>query len=301
MKFETTVVYENQDEKTLLIKLLDLEGVKPSEVTVEAKIAGNLESKTALAILHGAHLNHHFMEILTPWFDDMKLIYFSAPGRLGSSPVEELTGNAYATVFSRAFACLQEMGEFDSLSILGYSMGGYLGTKIATMGEVTLDRLIYFFSAAGGPTGIDDVTAFVTANPEKGLDPEVLGCIAVIGFAPGTSEEYKGMVASTMPTCFAPPVSMINDMIELGKTEYLPLLEELPAGMRFMFVMGADDQVIPNETSQTTADKLGELGFDVTVLVVPDCGHVDFCRKLHNDLMTGERGIASHIREFLSA
>lgn len=301
MKFETTVVYENRDEKTLLIKLFGLEGVKPSEITVEAKIAGNLESKAALAILHGAHITHHFMEECTPWFDDMKLIYFSAPGRLGSSPVDELMGNTYATVFSAAFACLQEMGEFDSLSIIGYSMGGYLGTKIATMGEVALDRLVYFFSAAGGPTGIDEVTAFVTEHPEQGITPEVLGSIATIGFAPGAPEEYKNMIAARGPACFAPPEWMVNDMIELGKTDYLPLLAELPGGMRFMFVIGADDQVILNESSIATAERLKELGFDVTVLVVPDCGHIDWPRKLHNDLVTGERGIASHIREFLSA
>jgi len=301
MNCECTTVYENSDERTIYLKLLGLDGVEPSDITVEIKIAGDLQARRALGIMHGAHINHHFMESLTPWLDDMKLIYLSAPGRLGSSPIETLTGDAYAAIFSRAFACLKEQGEFDSLDLLGYSMGGYLGTRICLLREVEVGRLVYFFSCAGGPTGIDDSIELVTNHPESRSDPEMLGCIAVKGFAPGAPAEYMGMVAAMLPVCGAPPEWMINDMIALGKTDYMAQLEDLPAGTKFMFVNGADDQVILGASSMATADRLAGLGFDVSVVTVPDCGHIDFPRKLHNDLLTGERGIALHVREFLNS
>lgn len=300
MSCELTTVYENCDEKTIHLKLAGLDGVEPSEVTLEAKIAGNLESKRALAIFHGAHLNHHFMEFLTPWFDELKLIYFSAPGRLGSSPIETVSADAYAAIFSRGLACLREQGEFDALDILGYSMGGYLGTKVSLMGEVKVDHLVYLHSTAGGPTGIDDTMPIVYNEPEKAYTPEILGSIAMNGFAPGTTPEFMNYVASIMPVCGADPVWMVNDMIAIDKSSFLEQLDGMPAGMRFMFVNGLDDRIVPNSSSKLTEDKLRAMGFDVTVLEVPDCGHIDWPNKLHNDLLTGERGIASHVREFLN-
>ncbi len=82
------------------------------------------------------------------------------------------------------------------------------------------------------------------------------GCMVSIHLAPRRKEQLAGVVA-------------ISGAMITGDT----LAEEAASKPPFVFIHGADDQVLPSSDTDQAAERFEELGFPVTKHILPGLGH----------------------------
>lgn len=292
---------ESRDEASSVIKLtignLDL---ADKSVDVEIKLAGNLQSKKGFAVFHGATLTYTAMEVFTGRFENHKMIYLNAPGRGLSSEIQAPDITQYARIYSAALSWLVQNGEIDSLTILGYSMGGLIALKTALIKEVKVDHLIMLSSTARISSD-NEVSRSIDAIADGKMDatdPECLNIIPMHGFGSQTPKEFIDMVAQASVTFLAPLKWAVIDMIKTYKTDFSGQLDGLDPGIRMLFISGKDDQVILPADTQATIDELVKAGLHVESVFYEGAGHIDFLRLL--DDTDGVKGVISSIRDFVS-
>jgi pimeloyl-ACP methyl ester carboxylesterase len=291
----------SQDDASKVIKLT-IGNLYPENksVDIEIKLAGNLNSKKGFAVFHGATLTYTAVEVFTGPFADQKMIYFNAPGRGESSEIQDPDISRYAGIYSAALSWLVREGEIDSLTILGYSMGGLIALKIGLINEVKIDRIIMLSSTAKISRESEASRAIQDLADGKidAGNPECFNIIPMHGFGSQTPKEFIDAVAEAAPTFLAPLKWAVIDMIKTYCTDFSGQLSGLDRGIRFLFISGKDDQVIMSADTGTTIDELKRNGFHVESVLYEGAGHIDFLRLLED--APGVKGIISTITEFIS-
>jgi pimeloyl-ACP methyl ester carboxylesterase len=292
----------SRDETSKVIKLtIGNLGPVNKNVDVEIKLAGNLQSNKGFAVFHGATLTYTAMEVFTGRFKDHRMIYLNAPGRGQSSEIQAPDIIQYARIYSAALHWLVQGGEIDSLTILGYSMGGLIALKTALIKEVKVDQIIMLNSTARiSPDS--EVSRSIHALAEGKIDaddPECLNIIPMHGFGSQTPKEFIDMVAEASVTFLAPLKWAVIDMIKTYETDFSCQLDGLDPGIRFLFISGKDDQAVLPADTQATIDELKKAGLHVESVFYEGAGHIDFLRLLDDDA-AGGKGVVSTISEFIS-
>jgi pimeloyl-ACP methyl ester carboxylesterase len=291
----------SRDDLSKVIKLtignLDPENKR---VAIEIKLAGNLESNKGFAVFHGATLTYKAVEAFSGPFTDQKMIYFNAPGRGESSEIEDPDISRYATIYSAALSWLVREGEIDSLTILGYSMGGMIALKTGLIKAVKIDAIIMLSSAAKISPD-NEVSRAIKDLADGKIDagnPECLNIIPMHGFGSQTPKAYIDAVAEAAPTFLAPLKWAVIDMVKTYCTDFSGQLGGLDSEIRFLFISGKDDQVITSADTGATIDELQGNGFHVEAVSYEGAGHIDFLRLLED--APGVKGIISTIAAFIS-
>lgn len=291
----------SRDETSAVIKLT-IGGLDYSDngVDVEIKLAGNLQSKKGFAVFHGATLTYTAVEVFTGPFEDRKMIYFNAPGRGQSSPINDPDVTRYSRIYSAALHWLFKTGEIESLTILGYSMGGLIALKTALFNEVKIEGII-MLSSTDRISSDNDASQAIKDLADGKIDatnPECYGLIPMHGFSPQTPKEYIDMVAKAAETFLAPLDWAVTDMIKTYNTDFSGELEGLDPSIRFLFISGEDDRVISPADTRATIERLKKRGINVESVFYEGAGHIDFLRLLADT--DGVKGMISHIGEFIS-
>jgi esterase/lipase len=92
---------------------------------------------------------------------------------------------------------LVQSGEIDSLTILGYSMGGLIALKIALIKEVKVDNIIMLNSTAriSPDSEVSRSIGAIADGKIDATDSECLNIIPMHGFGSQTPKAFIDMVA----------------------------------------------------------------------------------------------------------
>jgi pimeloyl-ACP methyl ester carboxylesterase len=242
------------------------------------------------------------MEVFTGRFENHKMIYLNAPGRGLSSEIQAPDITQYARIYSAALSWLVQNGDIDSLTIVGYSMGGLIALKTALIKAVKIDHIIMLNSTARiSPDSEVSLSIRALADGKMdATDPECLNIIPMHGFGSQTPKAFIDMVAEAAVTFLAPLKWAVTDMIKTYDTDYSGQLDGMDPGIRMLFISGQDDQVILPADTQATIEELDKAGVHVESVFYEGAGHVDFLRLLDDDPTAGVKGVISTIGDFIA-
>lgn len=293
----------SSDENSRVYQLIiDNFDDKNKEVSIEVKLAGNLNSKNGLVLFHGATLTYKIMEMLTPVFADRKLIFMNAPGRGLSSGLMEPNLDKYAKCFNIALRKLAENGEFDTLDMIGYSMGGPNGIKTALLGGLNVKHFIFLCS--GARVDPDCLIGLAAKKIVKGeissTDPNCLNVFPENGFGPNTPKEFIDATLAAMPDVSAPLEAAVTDVLNTTGVNYNEDIPNLDKHIKVLFLLGNSDRLFCNADSLTTIYVFKKAGINTRVNFYEGMGHIDFPLWFDDDQKTGAEGIISNMVSFLS-
>ncbi|WP_241523886.1 alpha/beta fold hydrolase [Staphylococcus delphini] len=121
-----------------------------NDAELEVAIMGEQETDKAVVLLHGAIMNYKIMTIFAKYIHDVKLIFINCPGRGKSTSLErqDYDLSEYAKRINEALVNIVEASHISEMSMIGYSMGGLIATKLAGYNTLPIKHLIYLNSAA---------------------------------------------------------------------------------------------------------------------------------------------------------
>lgn len=134
-----------QNFKTQLYQLNNYEN-EQSEVIY----GGNPNSKEVIVFIHGALLTYKIMTMFEPYMREYKLIFINCPSRGKSSEIER-DNHTLDDYSERVYDVLSQIvteQQLSEITVVGYSMGGMIATRLLKFNTLPISHLIYLNSAA---------------------------------------------------------------------------------------------------------------------------------------------------------
>ncbi|MTV19577.1 alpha/beta fold hydrolase [Staphylococcus delphini] len=270
---------------------------------LEVAIMGEQETDKAVVLLHGAIMNYKIMTIFAKYIHDVKLIFINCPGRGKSTSLErqDYDLSEYAKRINEALVNIVEASHISEISMIGYSMGGLIATKLAGYNTLPIKHLIYLNSAAKidyKELRFSKLLYEIMKDVKPGEQNEMINSIPEFVLSQGVSKKQKE--GFNFSQYFAPMETMITDLMYTLRADYLADIDEIKEMPKVLFLLGEDDVIFPNKDSKITHEKFEALGADVQSIIYPDVGHLDFLRVLDDSSIAEQDSMTYHINQLLA-
>ncbi|PNZ38826.1 alpha/beta hydrolase [Staphylococcus lutrae] len=270
---------------------------------LEIVTMGDPHADKAIVLLHGAIMNYKIMTIFAKYFDEAQLIFINAPGRGESSSIErnDYDLSEYALRMNEVLVEWVETSQIQEMSMIGYSMGGLIATKLASYNQLPIKKLIYLNSAAK----IDykelrfSKLLYELMKDVKPGDQGTMGQ-SIPNFILGQGVSKKHHDTFNFTQYLAPLETMVTDLMYTLRADYLADIQRIEHLPDVLFLLGEDDVIFPNKDSQLTYETYEALGAKVKAIVYPEVGHLDFLRVLDQTNDPHQGSIVYHIHRWLS-
>ncbi|MFK3992604.1 alpha/beta fold hydrolase [Staphylococcus capitis] len=268
----------------------------------EVAYAGDMNSNNVIVFIHGALLTYKIMTMFEPYFREYKMIFVNCPSRGKSSDLDrdKHTLDDYS---ERIYDVLKQVvGEqqIHELSIVGYSMGGMIATRLLKYNTLPITHLIYLHSAAKITPDASMLARLFTNNSKRDiLKDEVKAVKNLPQYILNKTIYAHKENALDLIQYVAPIKTIITDILYTIKTDYLPDIDEIKQFPKIMFMSGKEDQIIPYTDSQATLEKFKQLGGETKEILYPGIGHIDFPSVLETT-SKDQIGVVDHIKNWIS-
>ncbi|HEC2157144.1 alpha/beta fold hydrolase [Staphylococcus delphini] len=274
-----------------------------NDAELEVAIMGEQETDKAVVLLHGAIMNYKIMTIFAKYIHDVKLIFINCPGRGKSTSLErqDYDLSEYAKRINEALVNIVEASHISEISMIGYSMGGLIATKLAGYNTLPIKHLIYLNSAAKidyKELRFSKLLYEIMKDVKPGEQNEMINSIPEFVLSQGVSKKQKE--GFNFSQYFAPMETMITDLMYTLRADYLADIDEIKEMPKVLFLLGEDDVIFPNKDSKITHEKFEALGADVQSIIYPDVGHLDFLRVLDDSSIAEQDSMTYHINQLLA-
>ncbi|NBK47095.1 alpha/beta hydrolase [Staphylococcus delphini] len=274
-----------------------------NDAELEVAIMGEQETDKAVVLLHGAIMNYKIMTIFAKYIHDVKLIFINCPGRGKSTSLErqDYDLSEYAKRINEALVNMVEASHISEMSMIGYSMGGLIATKLAGYNTLPIKHLIYLNSAAKidyKELRFSKLLYEIMKDVKPGEQNEMINSIPEFVLSQGVSKKQKE--GFNFSQYFAPMETMITDLMYTLRADYLADIDEIKEMPKVLFLLGEDDVIFPNKDSKMTHEKFEALGADVQSIIYPDVGHLDFLRVLDDSSIAEQDSMTYHINQLLA-
>ncbi|PCF73038.1 alpha/beta hydrolase [Staphylococcus delphini] len=274
-----------------------------NDAELEVAIMGEQEIDKAVVLLHGAIMNYKIMTIFAKYIHDVKLIFINCPGRGKSTSLErqDYDLSEYAKRINEALVNIVEASHISEISMIGYSMGGLIATKLAGYNTLPIKHLIYLNSAAKidyKELRFSKLLYEIMKDVKPGEQNEMINSIPGFVLSQGVSKKQKE--GFNFSQYFAPMETMITDLMYTLRADYLADIDEIKEMPKVLFLLGEDDVIFPNKDSKITHEKFEALGADVQSIIYPDVGHLDFLRVLDDSSIAEQDSMTYHINQLLA-
>ncbi|WP_353418515.1 alpha/beta hydrolase [Staphylococcus delphini] len=274
-----------------------------NDAELEVAIMGEQETDKAVVLLHGAIMNYKIMTIFAKYIHDVKLIFINCPGRGKSTSLErqDYDLSEYAKRINEALVNIMEASHISEMSMIGYSMGGLIATKLAGYNTLPIKHLIYLNSAAKidyKELRFSKLLYEIMKDVKPGEQNEMINSIPEFVLSQGVSKKQKE--GFNFSQYFAPMETMITDLMYTLRADYLADIDEIKEMPKVLFLLGEDDVIFPNKDSKITHEKFEALGADVQSIIYPDVGHLDFLRVLDDSSIAEQDSMTYHINQLLA-
>ncbi|PCF43907.1 alpha/beta fold hydrolase [Staphylococcus delphini] len=274
-----------------------------NDAELEVAIMGEQETDKAVVLLHGAIMNYKIMTIFAKYIHDVKLIFINCPGRGKSTSLErqDYDLSEYAKRINEALVNIVEASHISEMSMIGYSMGGLIATKLAGYNTLPIKHLIYLNSAAKidyKELRFSKLLYEIMKDVKPGEQNEMINSIPEFVLSQGVSKKQKE--GFNFSQYFAPMETMITDLMYTLRADYLADIDEIKEMPKVLFLLGEDDVIFPNKDSKITHEKFEALGADVQSIIYPDVGHLDFLRVLDDSSIAEQGSMTYHINQLLA-
>ncbi|EGQ3097582.1 alpha/beta hydrolase [Staphylococcus pseudintermedius] len=274
-----------------------------NDAGLEVAIMGKQEADKAVVLLHGAIMNYKIMTIFAKYIHDVKLIFINCPGRGKSTSLErqDYDLSEYAKRINEALVTIVEASHISEMSMIGYSMGGLIATKLAGYNTLPIKHLIYLNSAAKidyKELRFSKLLYEIMKDVKPGERNEMINSIPEFVLSQGVSKKQKE--GFNFSQYFAPMETMITDLMYTLRADYLADIDKIKEMPKVLFLLGEDDVIFPNKDSKITHEKFEALGADVQSIIYPDVGHLDFLRVLDDSSIAEQDSMTYHINQLLA-
>ncbi|EHD0797160.1 alpha/beta hydrolase [Staphylococcus pseudintermedius] len=274
-----------------------------NDAGLEVAIMRKQETDKAVVLLHGAIMNYKIMTIFAKYIHDVKLIFINCPGRGKSTSLErqDYDLSEYAKRINEALVTIVEASHISEMSMIGYSMGGLIATKLAGYNTLPIKHLIYLNSAAKidyKELRFSKLLYEIMKDVKPGERNEMINSIPEFVLSQGVSKKQKE--GFNFSQYFAPMETMITDLMYTLRADYLADIDKIKEMPKVLFLLGEDDVIFPNKDSKITHEKFEALGADVQSIIYPDVGHLDFLRVLDDSSIAEQDSMTYHINQLLA-
>ena len=136
---------------------------------IEVAFAGNRDADKTIVFIHGAMMTYRIMLLFEPYFRDNNLIFVNCPSRGESSNIvrEQHTLDDYSERINDVLSQVIETYGIKNLVIIGYSMGGMIGTRLLKFNTLPISHLVYLNSAARITPNQSMLSRLFTSNSKR--------------------------------------------------------------------------------------------------------------------------------------
>ncbi|MCG1376114.1 alpha/beta hydrolase [Staphylococcus epidermidis] len=268
----------------------------------EVAYAGDSQADDVIVFIHGALLTYKIMTMFEPYFRDYKLIFINCPSRGKSSDLDRDTHTLddYAARIYDVLTQIVKEQQIKELSIVGYSMGGMIATRLLKYNTLPVSHLIYLHSAAKITPDASMLARLFTSESKRAvLKAEIKAVKNLPQYILDKTIYAQKENALDLVQFIAPIKTIITDMIYTINTDYLPDIDEIKQFPKILFMSGKEDQIIPYTDSQATLEKYKALGGETKEVIYPGIGHIDFPSVLETQ-SDGQTGVVDEIKAWIS-
>ncbi|EJE12379.1 alpha/beta fold hydrolase [Staphylococcus epidermidis] len=268
----------------------------------EVAYAGDSQADDVVVFIHGALLTYKIMTMFEPYFRDYKLIFINCPSRGKSSDLDRDTHTLddYAERIYDVLTQIVKEQQIKELSIVGYSMGGMIATRLLKYNTLPVSHLIYLHSAAKITPDESMLARLFTSESKRAvLKDEIKAVKNLPQYILDKTIYAQKENALDLVQFIAPIKTIITDMIYTINTDYLPDIDEIKQFPKILFMSGKEDQIIPYTDSQATLEKFKALGGETKEVIYPGIGHIDFPSVLETQ-SDGQTGVVDEIKAWIS-
>ncbi|BGE81565.1 alpha/beta fold hydrolase [Staphylococcus petrasii] len=269
----------------------------------EVAYAGNMDTDKTIVFLHGALMTYRIMTLFEPYFRDYKMVFINCPSRGKSSKIERDHHNLddYTERIEDVLEQIVEEHNIEKMMIIGYSMGGMIGTRLLKFNKLPISHLVYLSSAAKISPNASMVSRLFTKNRKREhLKDELVAIKNLPQFILKKTVYARKENGVSILSFVAPFKTIITDLIYTVKADYMPDIEAIKQFPKLLFIAGEDDDVIPYTDSQATMEEFKKFGGETVGILYPGIGHIDFPAVLEK-LPNGTEGIIDHIKDWIES
>ncbi|KAB7645076.1 alpha/beta hydrolase [Staphylococcus sp. B2-b] len=285
-----------QNFKTQLYQLNNYEN-EQSEVIY----GGNPNSKEVIVFIHGALLTYKIMTMFEPYMREYKLIFINCPSRGKSSEIER-DNHTLDDYSERVYDVLSKIvteQQLSEITVVGYSMGGMIATRLLKFNTLPISHLIYLNSAAKiTPDGSMLARLFTSDSKRDILKDEINAVKNLPQYILDKTIFAQKENAIELFQFVAPIKTIITDILYTINADYLPDIEEIETFPKILFMSGKEDQIIPYTDSQATLEQFKAYGGTTKEIVYEGIGHLDFPSVLETK-PDQELGVVDHIKQWI--
>ncbi|AGZ25297.1 MULTISPECIES: alpha/beta fold hydrolase [Staphylococcus] len=285
-----------QNFKTQLYQLNNYEN-EQSEVIY----GGNPNSKEVIVFIHGALLTYKIMTMFEPYMREYKLIFINCPSRGKSSEIER-DNHTLDDYSERVYDVLSQIvteQQLSEITVVGYSMGGMIATRLLKFNTLPISHLIYLNSAAKiTPDGSMLARLFTSDSKRDILKDEINAVKNLPQYILDKTIFAQKENAIELFQFVAPIKTIITDILYTINADYLPDIEEIETFPKILFMSGKEDQIIPYTDSQATLEQFKAYGGTTKEIVYEGIGHLDFPSVLETK-PDQELGVVDHIKQWI--
>ncbi|WP_270234387.1 alpha/beta fold hydrolase [Staphylococcus warneri] len=285
-----------QNFKTQLYQLNNFEN-EQSEVIY----GGNPNSKDVIVFIHGALLTYKIMTMFEPYMREYKLIFINCPSRGKSSEIER-DNHTLDDYSERVYDVLSQIvteQQLSEITVVGYSMGGMIATRLLKFNTLPISHLIYLNSAAKiTPDGSMLARLFTSDSKRDILKDEINAVKNLPQYILDKTIFAQKENAIELFQFVAPIKTIITDILYTINADYLPDIEEIETFPKILFMSGKEDQIIPYTDSQATLEQFKAYGGTTKEIVYEGIGHLDFPSVLETK-PDQELGVVDHIKQWI--
>lgn len=285
-----------QNFKTQLYQLNNYEN-EQSEVIY----GGNPNSKEVIVFIHGALLTYKIMIMFEPYMREYKLIFINCPSRGKSSEIER-DNHTLDDYSERVYDVLSQIvteQQLSEITVVGYSMGGMIATRLLKFNTLPISHLIYLNSAAKiTPDGSMLARLFTSDSKRDILKDEINAVKNLPQYILDKTIFAQKENAIELFQFVAPIKTIITDILYTINADYLPDIEEIETFPKILFMSGKEDQIIPYTDSQATLEQFKAYGGTTKEIVYEGIGHLDFPSVLETK-PDQELGVVDHIKQWI--
>lgn len=237
-----------------------------------------------------------------PYFRDYKLIFINSPSRGKSTDLDRDTHTLddYAARIYDVLTQIVKEQQIKELSIVGYSMGGMIATRLLKYNTLPVSHLIYLHSAAKITPDASMLARLFTSESKRAvLKDEIKAVKNLPQYILDKTIYAQKENALDLVQFIAPIKTIITDMIYTINTDYLPDIDEIKQFPKILFMSGKEDQIIPYTDSQATLEKFKALGGETKEVIYPGIGHIDFPSVLETQ-SDRQTGVVDEIKAWIS-
>ncbi|MBU6947617.1 alpha/beta fold hydrolase [Staphylococcus haemolyticus] len=268
---------------------------------VEVAFAGNQTSNRAIVFLHGAIMTYRIMTMFEPYFREYKMIFINCPSRGKSSSINRNnhTLDDYSERIEDVLEQIVSSQHLEKVMVIGYSMGGMIGTRLLKFNTLPISHLVYLSSAAKITPNTSMLARLFSTDSKRDYFKDEITAIKNLPQYILKKTVYARKENGLDILSFVASIkTIITDLIYTIKADYLPDIEEIEQFPKLLFISGKDDEIIPYTDSQATMEQYKRYGGETKEIVYPGIGHMDFPSVLEQ-LPNGTVGIVDHIKDWI--